>query len=121
MEQLVSHLLFADEAKLTAPVKGSSEFARDFEKRGPVDKKGRSLREFDLSTRLFKYPCSYIIYSDAFNCLPDGVKAAVYNHLWTILTASTPRPGFGHLSVADRQAIREILAETKPDIPNYWR
>jgi hypothetical protein len=44
-------------------VKGVSSFAEEFAAAGPRDGQGRSLRDFDLQRRLFKHPCSYLIYS----------------------------------------------------------
>ncbi len=55
-------MLFADEQNLL-PVQGTSPFAENFAKDSPRDPQGRSLRDLDLTTRLFKYPCSYLIYS----------------------------------------------------------
>ena len=76
-EPLVRYLFFSHEAPLTAPIHGTTSFATDFATRDPRDKRGRSLRDFDLSTRLFKYPCSYLVYSPAFDALPTEVKAYV--------------------------------------------
>ena len=56
VEQLITYMLFADEAPLKAPVAGVSTFTKTFPARGPRDKQGRSLRDFDLKTRLFRYP-----------------------------------------------------------------
>jgi len=120
-EQLVKYLLFSEEARLTEPVKGTSPFAEEFEKRGPFDNKGRSLRQFDLQTRLFKYPCSYEIYSPAFDGLPASVKERVYQRLWDVLTGKETGKDYAHLSAADRQAIKEILIATKPGLPAYWQ
>jgi hypothetical protein len=69
-EAFLKYLLFIDAAPLNSPIKGTSGFAEQFEQLGPKDKQGRSLRQFDLGTRLFKYPCSYLIYSEAFDALP---------------------------------------------------
>ena len=69
-EDLVKYMLFVDEAPLSEPVRGTTSFAKDFTARGPRDHQGRSLRDFDLKTRLFRYPCSYLIYSKAFDALP---------------------------------------------------
>ena len=120
-DQLVKYLLFAEETRLNEPVKGTSGFAEEFAKRGPFDKKGRSLREFDLTTRLFKYPCSYSIYSASFDGLPASVKERAYRRLWDVLTGKDTGKDFAHVSTADRQAIREILIDTKPGLPAYWK
>ncbi len=120
-EPLVEYLLFSGELKLTDPVTGTSEFATEFAKRGPFDKRGRSLREFDLTTRLFKYPCSYLIYSTAFAKLPGEVKQYVLKRLWEVLSGKDTSEAFAHLSAADRRAVLEILRDTLPDLPAYWR
>ncbi len=60
-DAVVQYMLFSDEARLTDRIEGTSSFASDFVARGPRDSKGRSLRDFDLNTPLFPYPCSYQI------------------------------------------------------------
>jgi hypothetical protein len=120
-DAVVKHLLFTDEAPLTDRIEGTSSFAQDFAARGPRDSKGRSLRDFDLQTRLFRYPCSYLIYSRSFDALPGEVKDYVYRRLWDTLTGPQAEQEAPHLSAEDRQAIVEILRETKDGLPEYWR
>lgn len=120
-EALVKYLLFSDEAPLTARLQGTSSFADDFSGRGLRDAQGRSLRDFDLNQRLFKYPCSYLIYSAAFDELPNEAKSLVYRRLWDVLSGADQTKSFAHLSAADRTAIREILLATKPGLPDYWK
>jgi hypothetical protein len=115
VEPLVRAMLFVWEAELTAPVAGTTSFAADFTKRGPDDKNGRSLREFDLTKRLFRYPLSYLIYSEAFDALPDPARLQFYVRLREVLTGTEKNKDFAHLSPDDRQAILEILNDTKPD------
>lgn len=114
-ERLVRALLFVKEARPAAPLKGTSSFAREFANLGPRDRKGRSLREFDLATRLFRYPLSYLIYSESFNALPGSVKGHVYRRIFEVLSGAETSADYAHLSPADRQAMMEILADTKPD------
>ncbi len=111
-ENVVRNLLFCDEAQLTDAVKGTSDFAAEFSSRGPDDSQGRSLRQFDLQRRLFRYPCSFLIYSDSFAALPTGVKSRVWKRLNEILSGEDTSSKFAHLSPEDRKAIREILLET---------
>lgn len=113
-EKLVRAILFVDEAPLTAPIAGTSGYAEQFAARGPRDPKGRSLRDFDLKRRLFKYPCSYLIYSEAFDALPAEAKEQVYRRLREVLTGQDKSPDFAHLSPDDRLAILEILRATRP-------
>lgn len=120
--EVVDYLLFVDEAKLTDRVRGGSGFAERFAARGPRDRKGRSLYELDLNKRLMKYPCSYLIYSPAFDALPPLAKDAIYKRLWEVLSGQEQDPRYrAALSVADRQAIVDILRDTKDDLPTYFR
>jgi hypothetical protein len=119
--ELVDYLLFVDEAPLATAVQGSSPFAQEFGNRGPRDGKGRSLRDFDLTKRLFRYPCSYLIYTEAFDALPADARALVYERLWEILSGRETDKVYWRLSVADRRAIVEILRETKKGLPEYFQ
>lgn len=121
VHELVDYLLFVDEPPLPGRVHGSSGFADSFAKRGPRDRRGRSLRELDLEHRLLRYPCSYMIYSDPFDALPAGTKRAIYDRLWSVLSGGQSDPRYARLSAADRRAILEILGETKTDLPPYWK
>lgn len=119
-EQLVRYLLFADEAPLADQVKGDSGFTEEFAARGPRDPKGRSLRDFDLRTRIFKYPCSYLIYNEAFDSLPQQARDYVYQRLFEVLTGRDQSPAFARLNGDTRRAIFEILLATKPGLPAEW-
>ncbi len=118
-EPLVRALLFVKEAPLTFQIEGTSGFRTEFEKGGPRDKQGRSLRQLDLRQRLQRYPCSFLIHSDAFDALAPEAKQYVYRRLWEILDGRDTSPDFSHLSTADRSAVREILLETKTDFINF--
>ena len=78
-----------------------------------------SLRELDLQTRVLKYPCSYLIYSPAFDALPAESKDAIYARLAAVLTGKVSDARYRHLSASDRQAILEILRDTKTDFAPY--
>ena len=116
---MVKYMLFADEAPLKAPVTGVSTFTKTFPQRGPRDKQGRSLRDFDLKTRLFRYPLSYMIYSAAFDALPDMARERVYRRIFDVLTGKDQSKTFARLSAENRRAALEILRETKPNVPAY--
>ncbi len=124
-EQLLRYMLFVDEAPMGGldgrKAVAASPFAQDFAARGPYDGKHRSLRDFDLHDRIFRYPCSYLIYSSAFDALPQPAKGYVYHRLLQVLTGQDRSPDFASLSPADRQAILAILIETKPSLPAEWR
>jgi len=120
-ERLLKYLLFVEMAHLEQPVRGSTNFAKEFTARGPADSQGRSLRDFDLKRQLFRYPCGFLVYSQAFEQLPPAVKSLVYRRLWEVLTGRDESDEFAHLSPSDRKAIFEILCETKTDLPEYWK
>jgi len=124
-EQLVRYLLFAGETPLggqdARKVIASSPFAREFADSGVRDSKKRSLRDFDLEDRIFRYPCSYLIYSSAFDSIPEPARDYIYHRLLQVLTGEDQSPDFAHLSPQDRQAILTILLETKANLPDEWR
>jgi len=113
VEAFLKYLLFTEETRLTAAVHGSDQFVKDFTARAVRDKSGRSLRDFDLQTRLFKYPCSYTIYSEAFDGLPAPVKETVYQRLNEILSGQDKSPAYAGIEPATKRALLEILIETK--------
>jgi hypothetical protein len=120
VNELVDYLLFIDEAPLPGKVEGNSGFAETFGARGPHDSKGRSLRQFDLEQRLMRYPCSYMIYSEAFDGLPSDLKTAIYQRMWQILSGQETGTRYARLSLSDRKAVVDILRETKHGLPVYF-
>ncbi len=120
-EAVLKYMLFTDEVPLGSPVRGTSRFAQWFESAGLKDKQGRSLRQFDLQTRLFKYPCSYILQSPGFESLPAAAKKHLWRRLWQILTNEDLTPEYQRLPLEMKRAIQEILIATQPDLPAYWR
>ena len=121
IDELVTYMLFANEAPLKAPITGVSMFSKTFPARGPRDRQGRSLRDFDLRTRLFRYPVSYMLYSAAFDNLPDKTRDLVYQRLFDVLSGKDRSPAFARLSANDRAAALEIIRETKPGLLASWR
>ena len=120
IESLVTYMLFADEASLHGQVRGVSTFTKTFPERGPRDHQGRSLRDFDLKRRMFRYPLSYMIYSEAFDGMPDDVRDRVYRRVFDVLTGIDQSDKFKRLSAEDRRAVLEILRDTKPGLPAYF-
>jgi hypothetical protein len=121
VQDLVTYMVFADEAALPQPVEGSSTFSKTFAMRGPRTSDGRSLRDFDLRTRLFRYPVSYMIYSDPFEALPPLAKDAVYRKLFAVLDGHDNDERFSHVPLAGGATALEILRETKSGLPSYWK
>jgi hypothetical protein len=115
VEPLVLTLLFAGETKLTDPVSGNAAFATQFATRAVRDKQGRSLRDFDLKTRMFRYPLSYVVYSPAFDALPRAARDAVYARIAAVLRGADTSAPFAALNAADRAATLEIFMATKPE------
>jgi hypothetical protein len=120
VEEFVDYLLFIDESPLPGPINGPTPFAKRLSESGPRDARGRSLRDLDLTHRLLKYPCSYLIYSEAFDALPAEAKDAVYQRMWEVLNGRATDARYSVLSADDRTAIIEILRDTKKDLPSYW-
>jgi hypothetical protein len=120
VDEIVTYMLFADEAPIREPIQGVSTFTKTFAERGPRDHQGRSLRDFDLQTRLFRYPLSYMIYSEAFDAIPVLARERIYQRLHAVLTGKDLTPKFARLSDADRRTVLEILRDTKPNLPAYW-
>lgn len=104
-DQLIRYALMEDEAPLAGPIIGSTKFAEVYQSLGPRDSQGRSLRELDLNTKLFKYAVSPLIASHSFQSLPDELKARLSERLDAELAK---RP--------DATA-REIFRQTIPDSP----
>jgi hypothetical protein len=120
VETLLRYMLFTDETRLDAAVRGTSAFAQEFAAAGPRDRAGRSLRDLDLDHRMFRYPCSYLIYSEAFDALPKTALDYFYLRLWDVLTGKEKDQAFATLTRSDRVAILDILRQTKPGLPSYW-
>ena len=112
--ELADYLLFADEAPLPGPVEGGCGFAELFAAQGRRDPLGRSLREFDLERRVFKYPVSYMVYAPAFDALPAAAKSLVYGRIVDALSGVRRGPLSTGYSDAERQAALEILRTTRP-------
>ncbi len=115
IDRLLRAMLFTDEAPLDGRMRGTTSFNDDFASRGPRDHLGRSLRELDLESRLFRYPLSFLIYSETFDALPVVARTAVYRRLHAILRGEDAEGLTARWSDGDRQAVREILSGTKPE------
>lgn len=115
LEPVVRSLLFVDAVPFTDTIRGNSGFAEWFEAQGPRDAMGRSLRELDLETRLFRYPLSHVIYTAAFDGLPRSAREYVYTRLQEVLSGDVKDDVSTRLAAQDRQALFEILKATKPE------
>jgi len=115
-EALADYLFFVGEAPLTEPIAGTDAFVAAFTARGPRDPRGRSLRDLRLAGRLMRYPLSYMIYTPMFDGLPAPAAEIVRERLTAVLSGRDQSPKYAHLTAADRQALTEILRDTKPSL-----
>jgi hypothetical protein len=114
-------LLFKDEAALPEDgIEGLEAFQRDFTRTAPRSQDGRSLKDFQLLNRLFKYRCSFMIYSLTFKHLTPPLKDTVMQRLDVILQGQDITGRYEHLGSSERAHIRAILAETLPEAPAHW-
>jgi hypothetical protein len=115
LEPLLQAMLFVEAAPYTSPISGGSGFDATFQRRGPRDGKGRSLRDLDLRTRLFRYPLSYLVYSESFAALPDYARRYLYSRFNAVLQGKDRSGSLAALGAEDRKAVLEILTATKPE------
>jgi hypothetical protein len=117
VNELADYLLMVGEVPPSVPLTARPGFAAHLASRIPKDRRGRSLAQLDLDTRLFRYPCSYLVYSAAFDGLGSDVKTALYDRMQAILSGRDVHRKYEGLSATDRVAVLEILRDTKPDFP----
>ena len=107
VNELAEYLLFVGEAPPQVALLPQRGYAEWFERRFPTDRRGRSLGQFDLTGRLMRYRCSYMVYSETFDALPSVVKHAVYGRMRDVIAKS--------FSATEAAEVLGILADTKPD------
>lgn len=121
VNELVDYMLFVDEAPIPKTIRGTSGFAELFSSIGPRDHSGRSLRDLDLRRRLLRYPCSYMIYSEAFDSLLPQGREMIYRRMWRVLSGQERAAKYSSLSYTDRKNIAAILIQTKKGLPEYFQ
>jgi hypothetical protein len=121
VNELVDYLLMVGEAPPVTPITPRPGFAEHLATRVPKDRRGRTLAALDLETRLLRYSCSYMVYAEAFDALPRAARDALYRRLFALLSDRNKDAAYAHLSRANRRSIREILRETKKDLPTSVR
>lgn len=119
LDKLVALLVFMDAADLQSRISGTPAYTEAFLSRGVGDSQGRSLRELDLGKRLFRYPLSYLVYTDDFNSLQPYALDYVLQQLAAYLSGDITLPGRSQFTDAERQAALEILTETLPAFRPY--
>jgi hypothetical protein len=115
VDALADYLLFVGEEPPIVALRAPTGLADRLASKTPKDRRGRSFAQFDLVRRLMRYPCSYVVYSDVFDDLPQAVRHAVYRRMIDRLSGN--ETALPRVSLDDRQAILEILRDTKPDFP----
>jgi hypothetical protein len=111
LEPVAVAMTFQDERRLFGSIRGNAGFEAEFTARGPADECGRTLRDFELVSRTFKYPLSYLVYAPAFQSLPPLAKRHLYDRFAAILGAPSGSPALDR----DRAAALQILAATLPE------
>ncbi len=118
---IASYFLFANEAALPpGGIAGDAEFKRDFTANRRPDSQNRALKDLSLSTHLFSYRCSYVIYLPLFTALPAQMKDRVWSAMEQAL-GPQPAAAGKHLPPGERAAIRSILVATAKDVPASWK
>jgi hypothetical protein len=118
-ETLLAYLLFRNETPLKGRLEGTAGIESWFAKDAPRDRQGRSLKDLDMSTRMFKYPCHYLVYSDQFASLPVEVKQYLWGRLGEVLAGKDNSPLYANMPAKDRQAVKEILLDTLPEFKRW--
>jgi hypothetical protein len=115
VNELADYFLFAGESPPAVALSPRPEFIENLAARTPKDHVGRSFGQLDANNRLLRYPCSYMVYSKAFDGLTANVRQAVYRRIVDALSGDGARSL--RLSAEQRSAILQILRETKSDFP----
>ena len=120
-DKVIEALLCKDEAAFPAEgIHSDGVFEKAYARTRKPDAKNRSLRDLDLATRIFRYRCSPLIYSQSFATLPKPLREIILLKLSAGLRAFPPSQNFAHLAEAERATIHEILTATMPDLPARW-
>ena len=119
MDALAKGMLFGDAVPYTDTIRGTSGFDVWFQKQGPTDPQGRSLRQLDLKTRLLRYPLSYLVYTPSFDALPDYARDYLYGRFAAVLQGREHSDSYPTISDSARQDTLAILSATKPSFAQY--
>jgi hypothetical protein len=119
IEPLVRAMLMVDAVPLSSPMQGTAGYEQWFQAQGPRDAQGRSLRDLDLRSRVFRYPLSFMVHAPGFDALPTYVKEYVYRRFKEILQGQDSTPVYAAIPLEDRRAAFDILRATKPEFAKY--
>ncbi|MEM1061390.1 MAG: hypothetical protein AAF532_07935 [Planctomycetota bacterium] len=115
LRPVLEYMLFVGEADLTDRVVGGSTFAAEFTARGPFDDEGRTLRAFDLETRMFKHRLSYLVHSHGFREMPPAALDSFGRQLAEVLAGRDEQLG-NYFTADEAAAIESILRATEPGL-----
>jgi hypothetical protein len=118
LADLLSYLLFAQEAPLPASgIPGNPALREGFARnRKVVD--GHSLKDLDLRTRLLRFRCSYLVHTPFFEGLDADLRRRILRDLDHALSPEKRNAASRHLSDSEAAVIRTILRTTVPGFPN---
>ena len=112
-DDIVEALFFKDEAALPeGGIEGDESFQIAFLSRGARSSDGRSLKDLQLNTRLFKYRCSYMVHSITFKHLTPTLKETIVARMKQILAGADTSGQFDYLNESERKHIMRILMDT---------
>ena len=120
-DRLLRYLLLAEEPQWDEEIAGTSGFAKWFQQQGPRAGDGRSLRQLDLSGRLFRFRLSPLVYSSQLAVMPDPPRQRLGRRFRAVLEG---RPAGGLeklLNDRQRHNLCDILEATREDLPTGWR
>ncbi len=116
-DELTRYLLFSDEVLFPGQsIRGdtSSSYRRDFMRGADRDQNGASLKELDLSTRLFRHRCSYLVHSAQFQALPPALRDRVLDRIRAAIRETNPDTTLARIDADERHFLRTQLAKTVP-------
>ncbi len=120
-QQVLDALLCKDDAPLPeGGIQGIGGFSQAFCPPAKAGGSVPSLKELDLHQRLFKYRCSYLIYSSTFDQLQPTLRRRVLQRLWRVLTDPLSDSRYDYLEAGERDIIRQILSTSLRDLPVTW-
>jgi hypothetical protein len=103
-------------------IEGDPAFQSAFTRNAMPSSDGRSLKDFQLLNRLFKYRCSYMVYSLTFQSSDPALKGnRARANSGKVLDGTDPEGRYAYLTTSEKKNIQRILAETLPDAPAQWK
>jgi len=115
-ENLIEGLFYCGEAALPGEIHPPRDLVEAFQKGARKTRDGRSLKDLDLKSRLFRYRLSYLVDTEMFRSLPPPLLEYLRGRFREILRGGDRRGSLGELSDADRTDLVSVLRETHPEM-----